>query len=553
MKQWVTGAGTGLLFFIAVLCNCGIMSVATDTGGSTSEVVGKVLYRNGEPVQNASVKLRRTDYFSDTIPGTARASFTGADTMTDGAGEFTVNVPDTGNYCIEVNDQKASAVLLRYSLSQKAGRVSLPDDTLEPTGTVQGHIALSPNILSKVYVQVFGLEKIAVVDPATGMFRMSDLPKGDFTLRFVTASSMQTPTTVDPVAVASGQVTTIDTVKLTGFGIWKYSKRLYFNTTSTGAGISGNILNFPVLFRLTNSNFDFTQASPAGADIRFAKQDNTPLACEIERWDASQGSAEIWVKVDTVYGNDSAHYVTMYWGNSNATSVSNGATVFDTSNGFQGVWHMGQSQAPTLDATINHYNGTPSDTSPIAVPGAIGICQQFNGVSNYIQMAGTASGKLNFPEHGRYAISAWVYTDTLDTAYQRIVCKNNFQYKLQIDYFKTWSFAEYENAIGYELTNSPAISKAWVYLVGVRSGSSQYLYVNGVCTDSTIVAQAYSALRDTTSDVTIGRSAKTPPGDPCFFRGKIDEVRIENKAMSADWVKLEYMNQKADDALVKFK
>jgi hypothetical protein len=389
------------------------------------------------------------------------------------------------------------------------------------------------------------------VDPATGMFQMGDLPMGDFTLRFVTSSSMQTPTVEGPVAVTSGQVTTIDTVQLTGFGLWKYSKRLHLNTTSSGAGVLGNVSNFPVLVRLTNSNFDFTQAGPAGADIRFAKQDNTPLSCEIERWDGTNNQAEIWVKIDTVYGNDSAHYVTMYWGASTGSatvSLSNGAAVFDTSNGFQGVWHMGQSLTPALDATINHYNGILSDTSPIAAPGAIGVCQQFNGTSNYIHMPGTASGKLNFPEHGTYAISAWVYTDTLDTAYQRIVCKNNFQYKLQIDYFKTWSFAEYENAVGYELTNSPATAKAWVYLAGVRSGALQYLYVNGVCVTSVIANLSYNSGRDTTSDVTIGRSAKTPPGDPCFFKGKIDEVRIESRALSADWIKLEYMNQKADDA-----
>jgi hypothetical protein len=533
------------------------MSVATDAGGSTSEVVGKVLYSNGKPAQKAKVKLRRADFLSDTLPGTGQQYFAeGADTITDDAGEFSLNVIDTGNYCIEINDQKASAVLLRYGLFKKAGRVSLPDDTLEPTGTIQGHIALSPTISSKVYVQVFGLERIASVDPATGMFQLGDLPVGDFTLRFVTSSSMQTPTIEGPVAVASGQVPTVDTVKLAGFGLCKFSKRLYFNTTVSGAGISGSVSNFPALVRLTNSNYDFTQALSGGEDIRFAKSDGTPLPYEIERWDGTNNQAEIWVKVDTVYGNDSAHYITMYWGASTGSatvSLSNSAAVFDTSNGFQGVWHMGQFLTPALDATINHFNGTLSDTSPIAAPGAIGVCQQFNGTSNYIRMPGTASGKLNFPEHGTYAISAWVYTDTLDTAYQRIVCKNNFQYKLQIDYFKTWSFAEYENAVGYELTNAPATAKAWVYLAGVRWGGSQYLYVNGICVDSTFANQPYNAGRDTTSDVTIGRSAKTPPGDPCFFKGKIDEVRLINKVVSADWIKLEYMNQKADDALVKFK
>ena len=50
---------------------------------------------------------------------------------------------------------------------------------------------------------------------------------------------------------------------------------------------------------------------------------------------------------------------------------------------------------------------------------------------------------------------------------------------------------------------------------------------------------------------------KTPPGtnnwSPYFFKGMVDEVRISNIALSADWIKLCYMNQRIDDKLVIFK
>ena len=38
-----------------------------------------------------------------------------------------------------------------------------------------------------------------------------------------------------------------------------------------------------------------------------------------------------------------------------------------------------------------------------------------------------------------------------------------------------------------------------------------------------------------------------------FFKGSIDEVRILNAAQSPDWVRLCYMNQRAEDRLVVFK
>ena len=37
----------------------------------------------------------------------------------------------------------------------------------------------------------------------------------------------------------------------------------------------------------------FDQAGKSGEDIRFTKEDNTPLSYEIERWDAAAEIAEI--------------------------------------------------------------------------------------------------------------------------------------------------------------------------------------------------------------------------------------------------------------------
>ena len=38
-----------------------------------------------------------------------------------------------------------------------------------------------------------------------------------------------------------------------------------------------------------------------------------------------------------------------------------------------------------------------------------------------------------------------------------------------------------------------------------------------------------------------------------YWNGKIDEVRVEKVARSADWIKLCFMNQREDDKLVRFK
>jgi len=536
-----------LAVFAVVGVSCSRSTQVAGWGSETTNgVTAAVVRQDGTPAAGAVVRVRKSDFVTQPPADLAKTSIYSADALTDELGRFEIKGIDPGSYSVEVRDS-AAAVLLTCSIEIN-DTVNFHTDTLRPLASVRGSIDTSGMNGKRLFVQVCGLERLVSVDSA-GAFTIKDLPAGLFSLHVISVAGTQSSLIrTDQVSAVAG-----DTVPVTMSG-WSFSRKVYLNTTSSGAAISGDVRDFPVLIRLTNTNFDFSQAKSDGGDIRFSKADTTTLPYEIERWDASSQAAEIWVRVDTVYGNNSSQYIVMYWGDSSASSLSNGPAVFDTAGGFQCVWHLGQEAAGfASDATANHFNGTPSTPAPTVAMGAIGMCQQFNGTSNYFQALGTASGKLNFPAQGTYALSAWVYADTLDSAYTRIIEKNDFQYKLQVDWVNNWQFSEYENTRQFDLTNYPATARAWVYLVGVRFGGSQYLYVNGILAASTISALANAGPRDTTSNVTVGRSALNYVSPGCFFKGRLDEIRIENTAPSADWVKLSYMNQKADDALVLFK
>jgi len=134
--------------------------------------------------------------------------------------------------------------------------------------------------------------------------------------------------------------------------------------------------------RLTSSNFDFNQARDSGQDIRFSKADGKRLPYQIERWDKGNTKAEIWVRVDTVFGNNAVQYVRMHWGKSNVVSQSNGYAVFDTSNGFTGTYHV---SGQLSNSSMNLYNGVDNgsvDTSSGVIAGA----RAFNGSSQYFQV-----------------------------------------------------------------------------------------------------------------------------------------------------------------------
>jgi hypothetical protein len=83
-------------------------------------------------------------------------------------------------------------------------------------------------------------------------------------------------------------------------------KKIRMNTTSgNGAGVLAPVLKFPVLVRLDKTNFDFSVVNNTGVTVGFKKSDGALLPFEIERWDSGSGQAEIWVLVDTIFGNDS--------------------------------------------------------------------------------------------------------------------------------------------------------------------------------------------------------------------------------------------------------
>jgi hypothetical protein len=268
-----------------------------------------------------------------------------------------------------------------------------------------------------------------------------------------------------------------------------------------------------------------------------------------------------------VHGSDSTQSLMMYWGNPDAAVVSNGPAAFDTADGFQGVWHLGETDSLAPDATGNRCNGTGYFTA--SVTGIIGNARHFNGVSSCIQMKGTAlQSRLNFPMNGRYTVSAWVYHDTLaDSVTYLIAGKGELQYFMKTfglaqsttTHAHQWEFTEYHgNDIWQGSTFIPAAAKKWTYLVGIRDGSSQYLYIDGI-----LAMQGYQVFgtgqttvpRDTSDDFSIGAFLRPTIAwnqGYAWFNGAIDEVDVSSVPRSADWIKLSYMNQKENDALVKW-
>jgi hypothetical protein len=542
------------LLACALMLSCTLSPIDL-TGGSTSTpnevVIGYAVFPNGVPAARTIVQLIPSSYAAI---GSVQQPSLKTDT-TDESGAYRFTHVDTGIYNIQSLHCDTRTRALITGIAVDTDTVIAPSTVLQPTGNLR-IIVSEPLESANGYLFIPGTTLSVFFDSERDTLVIDSVPAGIIPgVYFAAASESKRTVLRYNIPVFSGVTATIENLQ------WHFSRRIFLNTTSAAADVAGNVMDFPILIRLTYMNFTFSEAQTYGEDLMFAKSDNASLSHEIERWDPVTGHAEVWVKVDTIRGNDSMQYITMYWGNPDAAGNSNGTAVFDTARGFQGVWHLGEAgSAIAKDATGNHFDGTPSDTAPAGAAGAIGQCRSFNGSSNGIRMHNTADGKLNYGENGTYTMSAWVYADTLDNKYHSIAGKGNEQYFLGLkrslpDTTMRWEFVEYHSKEGWQITQDFPSAKIWTYLTGVRRGNIQYLYVNGTLADSTIEVTPPIASRNTGDDVTIGRflsvSAYTMEGK-CPFLGKIDEVRISDIAHSADWTKLCYMNQKEQDALVRW-
>jgi hypothetical protein len=514
-------------------------------GGSTStgneRVIGTAVYPGGLPASRAKVISRRSDYVPNLVlaHGKERSAIL-AETITDSLGRFAIDSIDTGEYCIEVNDRLGAAVLFKTFVGPKTGGTLLLSDTLRPYASIEGTVSRSSSL--PMYCRVYGLERTVALD-SSGHFALSDLPAGTYDIIVASPDTSYPPERANGIKAVSGATAH------TPFQNWSHSRRLYLNTTASGANTAGPVEGFPILVRLTQNNFNFAEARDNGADLRFAKPDGTFLPYEIERFDPAAQKAEIWVKVDTVYGNDSAHCITMYWGNPQAAAVSSGPAVFDTADGFAAVWHLNLN---CTDAGCNQNDGVNS--SALDTDGIIGNAKKFNGADS-IKIAGLLGAPSNI------TLSAWTQLDSVGTQGSEIISLGDAVLIRMDDYRPNYGvmgavhlYTLPGDTVHYNFVSGQKLNKTgWHHIALTIDAINfvQVLYIDGI-------QSRRGTSKNSVIDYTgVGRNTfigKHGNGKNIYnFTGRIDEVRVSTTVLSADWMKLCYMNQKAQDALVVFR
>ncbi len=319
----------------------------------------------------------------------------------------------------------------------------------------------------------------------------------------------------------------------TSYQDWKHSGSVWLLTTPDGADLpaTASIEGFSLLVRLHTDFFDFRQAKANGEDLRFSSVTGEPLAYQIEQWDAANGVASIWVRVPIITGN-SRQEIKLHWGNADATSESNGQAVFNKSNGYVSVWHMShpvRDEVGTLPST---------DTGTTATAGMIGEARHLPGgkgvfcgdkIPNYPSGASSHSTEAWFRiEQPNATIIGWGNEGGGRGSKVRMLFRSPPHIRIDSDFSDVKS--EERLSLGQ-----------WIHVIHTYDREDGRIYINGR------LDGAAKPLLNIKSPARLWLGGWYNNYD---FVGDLDEVRVSQVARSADWIKLQFENQKQHQSVV---
>lgn len=194
------------------------------------------------------------------------------------------------------------------------------------------------------------------------------------------------------------------------------------------------------------------------------------------------------------------------------------------------------SGASGYDGQIKVYYTTPATTVKKAVPGRLGSAMEFDGVDDYIDISGVAASI----DETKGTIAAWVYipTSELDGSGSGIVevgdnSTNNDWIGFRMDTSDRIQARYKHGGTSHSITKAASShADQWTHIAFTwDTNDDLVLYINGEQSGSTGTK---------TGDITgglidqafIGNEAEGTPNQ--YFSGRIDDVRIYDRAISTD-------------------
>ena len=302
---------------------------------------------------------------------------------------------------------------------------------------------------------------------------------------------------------------------------WTQRTRITLNTASAGVEVKETAKDLAVPLRLHSGNFDFLGAQPDGSDLRVvAADDKTPLPFWVERWDAANELAVVWVRLPQVLGGSDQNVVHVYAGNEKAAPQPAAAKAV-VSAGAVAVVHFNEAGGPAADAAAGWASAAPLARE---ANGFIGPSARLAGQAVVWPASSTVQAAAGAP----YSVSLWLRADAVPAAATLLA---QGPLVLAVQDGKLGARLGAAQVAGPELR-----AGAWTHVAFTVGNGKATLYVDGRAAGQADVA-APPAIQ---GELRLGEG----------FNGAVDELEIASVVRSADWVRLSHAAQAGDAKLV---
>jgi biopolymer transport protein ExbB len=322
-------------------------------------------------------------------------------------------------------------------------------------------------------------------------------------------------------------------------GDWKYRKEVTLDLSPAAADVTEGVADVPLLVRLSVANFSyFADTKPDGSDMRVvASDDKTPVKFHVERYDAQNQMAYLWVRSPKLAAGSKSEKVFLYYGNPDAPAASDAAGSYDADQA--AVLHFGGDALPT-DSTANQNNASASTAEKVPA--------SFAGAGVKVSAGQTirvpTSPSLQMTAAKGYTASVWVKFDA--AASESVIIDladgaKSFSIGLQ----GARAFARLSEA-GPAVTVTASADAAlgqWHQIAATIGGGKLTLYLDGGSVGSAAVAAV-----DLSPVLVIGAAANGSAG----YVGELDEVEVAHVARSAAWIKAAVRAQGPEASLLVY-
>jgi hypothetical protein len=258
-----------------------------------------------------------------------------------------------------------------------------------------------------------------------------------------------------------------------------------------------------------------------------------------EKYVSTTGEFVLWLEAPDV-SSTTNKTVTMYYGNSGASDVSDETGVFGALNE-EAVWNFSENPAGTApqmkDSTANGHDGTStgSMTSDDQIPGQLDGSLDFDGGDDVIEV--TQDNDFDISS-GPFTIGAYLGDDSpgsaLSGAYHRAISWYDGTNNIQLGLGESGA-----NLRQYYVLNLPGNGAEQAatagdaptgmnHVVATFDGSSYTIYMNGVEAGGGNLDLNVGTFTGNSTILYIGER-----GNGAFFEGRMDDIRIHKRALTA--------------------